>query len=488
MATPQSDGLISIYRNTSVIGTISLDQRQDFATGNTPQSVAVADYDGDGLIDLAVGNSYSNTVSVFRNVSSPGVIRLAPKFDLVVTGARIVVAKDVDLDGKIDLVTSNPGQTTQGTTISVLRNIASPGSLGPSSFQAPSSFAVGTDPDGMAIADLDNDGRPDIVTTNAGDNTISILQNITTTGPAQGLVAYYPFNGNANDASGNGNDGVVVGASLTTDRFGKANSAYYFDGSSNEISVPSSASLNFSYGTIAFWTFYQGGNYNPRFVCKNGQYDTWSQMTPGSEQLGVSFADQPGGGMLSNTSIARNQWTFVVLVKSSDSIRTYLNGVLNKSQALPGSIPSSTSTLKFGAHEGVSPSYIDRLQGKLDDIRIYNRVLSNAEIQGLYIVTSVSSDNQVAGGFRLDQNYPNPFNPGTTIEYQLAQRGNVEIHVYNSVGQLVRTLVSEQKEAGSYSVAWDGKSNIGYVVSSGMYFYQLKAGNFVQAKKMLLIK
>ena len=71
-------------------------------------------------------------------------------------------------------------------------------------------------------------------------------------------------------------------------------------------------------------------------------------MTPGSEQLGVSFADQPGGGMLSNTSIARNQWTFVVLVKSSDSIRTYLNGVLNKSQALPGSIPSGPSTLKFG--------------------------------------------------------------------------------------------------------------------------------------------
>ena len=54
VATPQSDGLISIYRNPSVIGKISLDQRRDFATGNTPQSVAVADYDGDGLIDLAV--------------------------------------------------------------------------------------------------------------------------------------------------------------------------------------------------------------------------------------------------------------------------------------------------------------------------------------------------------------------------------------------------------------------------------------------------
>ncbi len=88
----------------------------------------------------------------------------------------------------------------------------------------------------------------------------------------------------------------------------------------------------------------------------------------------------------------------------------------------------------------------------------------------------------------LSQNFPNPFNPSTTIEYQLPNRGHVQINIYNSVGQLVRSLVNEQGEAGMHSVTWDGKDNGGSAVATGAYFYQVQVGEFVQAKRMLLLK
>ena len=90
--------------------------------------------------------------------------------------------------------------------------------------------------------------------------------------------------------------------------------------------------------------------------------------------------------------------------------------------------------------------------------------------------------------FRLEQNYPNPFNPATTIEYSLPKRGHVKIEIFNLVGQKVRTLVDEYKLAGNYCITWDGTDTSGNPLASGIYFCRLRAGDHVQAKKMLLIK
>jgi hypothetical protein len=90
--------------------------------------------------------------------------------------------------------------------------------------------------------------------------------------------------------------------------------------------------------------------------------------------------------------------------------------------------------------------------------------------------------------FKLFQNYPNPFNPTTTIEYNIPNRGNVEIRIFNSVGELIKTLLTTEKDAGNYFVVWDGKNNSGNLVSSGVYFYQIKSGSLLQTKKMLLLK
>ena len=90
--------------------------------------------------------------------------------------------------------------------------------------------------------------------------------------------------------------------------------------------------------------------------------------------------------------------------------------------------------------------------------------------------------------FALADNFPNPFNPATTIKYALPQAADVELTVYNVVGQPVRTLVAEHQSAGRYVVEWDATDDSGHSLSSGMYLYHLQAGEFREVKKMLLLK
>jgi hypothetical protein len=105
------------------------------------------------------------------------------------------------------------------------------------------------------------------------------------------------------------------------------------------------------------------------------------------------------------------------------------------------------------------------------------------------IVTGVAEDpNLYPIKYALMQNYPNPFNPGTTIEYAVQQSSQVVLKIYSSLGKLVKTLVDDYKTTGEYSASWNGKDNSGQVVSSGSYFYQLKSGDFISAKKMIYIK
>lgn len=94
----------------------------------------------------------------------------------------------------------------------------------------------------------------------------------------------------------------------------------------------------------------------------------------------------------------------------------------------------------------------------------------------------------VPDAFALSQNYPNPFNPVTTIRYQLREAVPVTLEIYNTLGQVVRTLVDEQQQAGYYTVSWDGTNRYGRTVSSGVYIYRLRAGSYTEVHKMMFLK
>jgi flagellar hook assembly protein FlgD len=88
----------------------------------------------------------------------------------------------------------------------------------------------------------------------------------------------------------------------------------------------------------------------------------------------------------------------------------------------------------------------------------------------------------------LNNNYPNPFNPLTTIRYDLPEDGFVNVTIYDMMGRTVKILVTEEQNAGVKSVQWDATDSFGKPVSAGVYLYQIQAGEYMQTKKMVLLK
>jgi len=173
---------VSVLLNTTAPGaaTPTFATQQTFATGLNPKAVSIADINGDGLLDIIVANAGDNTVSVLFNTTTPGA--LAASFaaqQSFVTGSSpsgISVA-DVNGDGKLDLIVANNG----AGNVSVLLNTTTPGAAA-ASFAAQQTFATGTNPIAISAADINGDGEPDLIVANNGSGNVSVLLNTTTPG------------------------------------------------------------------------------------------------------------------------------------------------------------------------------------------------------------------------------------------------------------------------------------------------------------------
>jgi hypothetical protein len=328
-----------------------------------------------------------------------------------------------------------------------------------------------------------------------GFSVATVAQNVPNYVPTNGLVGWWPFNGNANDESGNNNNGTVNGATLNPDRFGNPNTAYFFDGVDDFIDLTnkSIAIQSNNSRTISCWV-YSGdmtiGDY--RIV------STGSATTNGSFNLvkcngnyigimGFNNDIYPNNSYFLNDSL----WYNLIVTYSNDTVKTYINGMLDITAQL--SINTIGQNNYFGkSNHSVYPSYV---YGLIDDIGIWNRALTQQEISDLYngnicyqniTVTDTLIINTNLVGFNpvTYQNsikiFPNPTNDHITINYgNYATLNNYQLRITNSLGQqMFQTTINQQSSYINLS-NWTG---------NGIYFVHLidPQGNTIDIRKIVL--
>ena len=351
-----------------------------YSVGDEPWSVYASDLDGDGDLDLTTANHSTNTVSVLPNIGN-GTF---PNQYSYTAGDYPTYAfpADLDGDGDLDLAAANE----ESDNVSVLLN------NGDGAFQTQTSYAAGDAPYSVFSADLDGDGDLDLVTTNHNSNTVSILLNTGGAPPTAGLVAHYPFNGNANDESGNANHGTVNGATLTTDRFGNANSAYSFDGVDDWINVANSTSLQLFDITVSVWvnTIADGvvnGVINQNKHGSSTEEDgNWRLLITDENAIrfDVYYPNSTNATHSTASGVyTSGNWSHIVATNDGITIRIYLNGatVLETTQNVRSGPVTDPIEIGRFRHNDVPSHYSP---GDIDDIRIYNRALTASEIQALY--------------------------------------------------------------------------------------------------------
>lgn len=215
-------------------------------------------------------------------------------------------------------------------------------------------------------------------------NDILALLNTSPTTLTTGLVAYYPFTGNAVDSSGNGNNGTVVGAKSSSDRFGNANSAYIFDGISNFIDLGNIKGLNTNQGlSIAIWINWSGlnGISNDQYAFSMGPNPNASLTFDNNNTLTGNVVNcNCASDIPTTTNITSNNWFFVTLNYDlqSGTQKLYINGKL-----VSTSIENMFSYYRTNSGSTTIGKYWYNsayFKGSIDDIKIYNRVLTQSEI------------------------------------------------------------------------------------------------------------
>jgi hypothetical protein len=254
--------------------------------------------------------------------------------------------------------------------------------------------------------------------------------------PTNGLVGWWPFTGNANDLSGNGNNGVVNGATLTLDRLGNANSAYSFNGINTSIQVQSNSTLlltnNYSLnGWFNANVFFNTNNSDRSIISKvssTGWYNGYEVMVGGNTNDIVHVGNVGGNNfILGNSGYLINTWYMFSVTFDGNTMKLFMNGSLVNSQTQTGNIQTGNIPLRFGMREG----NFQYFNGKIDDIGIWNRALTQQEITNLYNA-SLSTVDFAINDINI---YPNP----TTSFLNYKSSIQVEkIVIYNMLGQVVQ--------------------------------------------------
>jgi hypothetical protein len=514
----RGSGTVSIFKNN---GDGTFQPKVDYAVGNYPAWVFCADLDGDLDLDLAVTNAYSNTVSILKN-SGDGTFQ--PKVDYGGGYPVSVFCADLDGDGDLDLAVANAASNN----VSIFNN------NGDGTFQPALNYGTGAWPVSVFCADLDGDGDLDLAVANASSVTVSILKN-NGDGTFQTKVDYavghsYPawvfcadldgdldldlatpnaYSDNVSIFKNNG-DGTfqpevdyVVGVGPEVDFCAD------LDGDADlDIAV---ANINSS--NVSILRNNGDGTFQPRV-----------DYSAGDRPTSVSCADLDGDGDLdlAVTNNGSNNVSILLNLSNSKPNPFSLEWPLN-SDSLQSPVdfdwqstadPDDDDTVHYCLY--ISHSQVfnpdstvthDSLRQSLFrdslDAGVYYWKIKAYDTWGgarwsnetwtfcVHTGTGVVDENQgqaQPAAFTLLQNYPNPFNQSTQIQFNLPSAGYVSLIIYDLLGRKVRTLVSYHLSPGFKSVLWDARNDFQEEVASGIYFYQIKAGDFIDTKKMVLLK
>ncbi len=325
-------------------------------------------------------------------------------------------------------------------------------------------------------------------------------------GPGGRLVAHYPLDGDARDASVNAYHGTLSGPDAGEDRFGNEAGALVFQGTQDRIDLPHEVLDGLRDVSISFWLRTTKSGSQAIVSAANRSKDNehivyllsqrilrfYSHGTQG-HHYGWCDVDIP--------PIADGQWHHIVVVRNAaeGNAAFYVDGVGQTD--LCGDLEYRALTVEEGGliigqeqdrlGGDFDPNQV--LDGSLDDLWIYDRALTAAEVQALRGKVEPGAAREAraqeaAVSSGLEPNSPNPFNNSTWIPYRLAAPGHVRLEIYNMLGQPVRVLVDEFQSAGSHRVHWDARDQRGSAVAAGVYLARLVHPGGVHSRGLLYLE
>ncbi len=290
-------------------------------------------------------------------------------------------------------------------------------------------------------------------------------QNVPSYVSTNGLAGWWPFTGNADDSSGNGNNGTVYGAALATDRFGNIASSFNYDGIDDRIEVADQPMLNCRKITLSVWVFpypfLQGVQIIYKADLNTAANETYSINSVHAAIKGASLCVAGAGWhILSlNQALPSAAWHHIVVTYDGDTLKNYVNGVLKNTLFYQGLIDSCPGgNLRFGFNH-LNNNNGNPFKGKIDDIGIWNRALSQQEITALYNSGSVGlEENYTSKDILL---FPNPISDELNISTSIAFQAQINIFDITSRKILQQTFYN------SVTISTT-------TLLKGIYFYEVK--------------
>ncbi len=454
----------------------------DYPVGTAPYSICSGDFDGDLDSDLAVANYLSSSISILLN-NGDGTFATAVNYD-VGGWPRDIIAGDFAGDLEIDLaVTSwspNGFAILEGNGDGTFRDTV---------VYVPTGMDQPSGPYSICSGDFDNDSDNDIAIAYDLTDNVGIYLNQDNT--SFSYFWKYATGDHPWDVISHDLDGDNFGDLIVLNYFEKTISVLIGQGNGS-FDMPANYPSSGAGAQQIFLADMNGDNEMDLIGGIGGTY--------GGYDIYTGNGDGTFGAPFFTDSVGYTARVFVAdLDKDTDFDLAFAN-IATDSIAIvmnEGGGMYSDPSVYYGGGDGSGAIFIYAVDLNGD---MYNDLaVANGNLNSITILindgsggfpTDVADDRAAAlpDKYMLTQNYPNPFNPSTVIEFDIPIQSRVKITVFNMVGQKVTELVNGNYSAGSHSITWDGVSSNGQRVSSGIYFYRIVAGDFIDSKKMILLK